>query len=107
MHPLDPSKPSTPLSAGPSAGQSATGPKEGDAKAIAKDFEATFLQQAVGEMMKTVKMGGLDGGHGEEMWKSFLARGIADEIAASGRTGIAQSVERMIRAYGSNGGEHG
>ncbi|OWY01214.1 hypothetical protein B6V75_16530 [Thioclava sp. F1Mire-8] len=105
MNPLGPSKPF--LSAASLKAPAASGTKTQDAKEIAKNFEATFLQQAVGEMMKTVKMGGLDGGHAEEMWKSFLARGIADEIAASGRTGIAQSVERMIGAYTSNGEDHG
>lgn len=65
----------------------------------ARDFESVFLTQMVDQMMKTVKLGGMDGGHAEEMWRGFLARAIADQIAATGSTGIAQSVERAISAY--------
>jgi hypothetical protein len=46
----------------------------------------------------------MGGGHGEEMWRSFLARAIAEEIAEGGRTGIAQSVETAIAGYGRGAG---
>lgn len=66
---------------------------------VARNFESVFLTQMVEQMMKTVKVGGMDGGHAEEMWRGFLARAIADQIATSGTTGISQSVERAIAAY--------
>lgn len=66
---------------------------------VAQEFEAVFLTQAVDEMMKTVKMGGFSGGSGEEQWKSFLSKEFANEIARGRNTGIAQSVEKMLKAY--------
>lgn len=72
---------------------------EEQARKVARDFEATFLSQVMEEMLKTVKLGSLDGGFAEETWRSFLARAYADEMADRGMTGIAQSVERSIAAY--------
>ena len=69
------------------------------AKSVAREFEATFLAQVMDEMLKTVSVGSLGGGFAEETWRSFLARAYADELAAQGTTGIAQSVERSISAY--------
>lgn len=66
----------------------------------AKQFEAVFLTQAVDEMMNTVDVGSFGGGTGEKMWKSFMSQAIADQIAETGTTGIAQSVEAMLRSYG-------
>ena len=72
----------------------------------AREFEAMFLSRTVDEMLKTVPQGVMGGGHGEEMWRSFLARAIAEEIAEGGRTGIAQSVETAIAGYGRGAGEN-
>jgi flagellar protein FlgJ len=71
----------------------------------AREFEAMFLSQTVDQMLKTVPDGMLGGGHAEEMWRSFLARAIADEIAGGGRVGVAQSVEAAIAGYGRATGE--
>lgn len=76
-------------------------------KAVAKKFEAVFLTEMVDQMMRTVKVGAMDGGHAEETWRSFLSRAMADQIAGTGTTGIAQSVERMLKAYGASGGGDG
>jgi Rod binding domain-containing protein len=75
------------------------------AAATAQAFEAMFLTQTVDEMLKTVPLMG--GGHGEEMWRSFLARAIAEEISGGAGAGIAQSVETAIAGYGraAGGGE--
>jgi flagellar protein FlgJ len=64
-----------------------------------------FLSQTVDQMLKTVPEGMLGGGHAEEMWRSFLARAIADEIASGGRVGVAQSVEAAIAGYNRAAGE--
>lgn len=71
------------------------------AQTAAREFEAAFLAQAVEEMMRSVKTGDFGGGHGEEMWRSFLARAFADQIAAQDMTGLAGSVEAAITAYRS------
>ena len=65
----------------------------------AREFEAMFLSQTVDQMLKTVPEGMLGDGHAEEMWRSFLARAIADEIASGERVGVAQSVEAAIAGY--------
>ena len=74
-------------------------PRQADARKVAQQFEAVFLTETVDQMMKTVKLGNLDGGHAEATWRSFLAREMADEIAKSGTTGIAQKIETMLKAY--------
>lgn len=70
-----------------------------DEARAAHEFEAVFLAQAVEEMMRGISAGEFGGGHGEEMWRSFLARAFADEIAAHGSVGIAHSIEAGIAAY--------
>jgi Rod binding domain-containing protein len=93
---MDPIKPPqlTPL-------RSASGPAPADdeVRRAAKEFEAVFLSQTVEEMLRTVELGSFGGGHAEETWRGFLARAFADEIAESGTTGIAQSVEKTMAAY--------
>ncbi len=73
----------------------------------AREFEEVFLSQAVDEMLKTVDLGSFGGGHAEETWRSFLARAMAEEIAESGTTGIAQSVEQVLTAYGAQPKDEG
>ncbi|EAQ01980.1 hypothetical protein OB2597_20186 [Pseudooceanicola batsensis HTCC2597] len=69
------------------------------AQSAGRDFESVFLTQVMEEMLKTVEVGSMAGGFAEETWRSFLARAYADELAARGTTGIAQSVEQSIGAY--------
>ncbi len=71
-----------------------------DADRAAFEFEVVFLSQAVEEMMRHTSAGDFGGGHGEEAWRSFLARAFAEEIASHGGTGIARSVAAGIAAYG-------
>ncbi|MHA6345248.1 rod-binding protein [Roseivivax sp. CAU 1761] len=66
----------------------------------ARDFEASFLSQAVDEMLKSTGEGFFGGGQADETWRSFLSNAVADALADTGSTGIAQSVEDAIRAYG-------
>lgn len=70
-----------------------------DADQAAFEFEVIFLSQAVEEMMRGTTAGDFGGGHGEETWRSFLARAFAEEIAGHGNTGIAQSIATGISAY--------
>jgi len=68
-------------------------------QSTARKFEAMFLSQVVGEMMKTVNIGTFGGGEAEEKWRSFLTSAIADEIAGQHSTGISQSIEAAISNY--------
>lgn len=77
--------------------------KKDAASVAAQQFEAEFLAQAVEEMLGTIPAGSFGGGHGEELWRSFLARAYADELAARGTTGLAASVESAIAAYRRGG----
>lgn len=83
----------------PPATTARTEAPEGDAAKVARDFEAVFLTQAMDQMMSTVSQGTFGGGHAEETWRSFLARAFAEEVADSGTTGIARSIEGTIGAY--------
>ena len=65
----------------------------------AKEFESVFLSQAIDQMLRTVDLGGMSGGHAEETWRSFLSQAIADEIAGSGVTRISDGIESAISEY--------
>lgn len=67
---------------------------------VARNFEAVFLTQAFNQMLDTVAPGSFGGGHAEKTWKSFLGKEYAQAVADTGTTGIANSIENMIRAYG-------
>lgn len=66
---------------------------------VALDFEKQVVTSMVEDMLKTSKVKTFGGGHAEEMWRSFLARGIADSIVGSGGIGLAGSVNTAISAY--------
>ncbi|MEI4485522.1 rod-binding protein [Frigidibacter sp. MR17.14] len=65
-----------------------------------KQFETVFLTQTMQEMLKNAGKGAIGSSNAEQTWNSFLAEAIAKKVADSGTTGIAQSVERMLTAYG-------
>ncbi|MFC2970554.1 rod-binding protein [Acidimangrovimonas pyrenivorans] len=83
----------------PAAATAGGAKRDAEIKKVAQEFEAVFLTQTVDQMMKTVKLGDMDGGHAEATWRSFLAREMAQQIADSGTTGIAQRIETMLKAY--------
>lgn len=94
------SSPRIPTPAGSSATSVATTRSTTtDANRAALEFEVVFLSQAVEEMMRSTSAGAFGGGHGEETWRSFLARAFAEQIASTGATGIASSVAAGITAY--------
>ncbi len=83
----------------PLPGVSGAGRPAPEAEArIAREFEAVFLGTIVEEMLKTGQPATFGGGHGEEMWRSFLARAFADQIAQSGGIGVATGVEANLAA---------
>lgn len=65
---------------------------------IAREFEAVFLGTIVEEMLRTGQPATFGGGHAEEMWRSFLSRAFADQIAQSGGIGVATGVEANLAA---------
>lgn len=99
------SGPTIPPAGGPAntanAGASARGKPAVSAEdqALARDFEAVFLTQFVDEMMKTVDVSAAGGGHGAEMWRSFLSQAMADRLADNGGLGIGASITQMLAAY--------
>lgn len=52
-------------------------------------LEAVFLSQFIGEMLPKDAGGVFGQGYAGDMWRSMLAERVADQIAASGRLGIA------------------
>ena len=65
----------------------------------AKAFELLFVSQIVDEMMKTVDMGSTMGEHPSEMWRSVISQSLAERLADGGGVGIAENVQRMLKAY--------
>lgn len=66
----------------------------------AKSFEASFLTPMLDEMLRTAGPATFGAGQAEEVWRSFFASAIAEEIAEGGSTGIAQSLAQQMKAYG-------
>lgn len=65
----------------------------------AKEFEAVFLGMAVNEMIKETMPSEMNGGRGEEMFRSFLGNEIGAVLAEDGGIGIARSVAASMKAY--------
>jgi len=65
----------------------------------ARRFEAAMLTPLVSEMLRTAGESAMGGKTGDQ-WRSFFAAALSEEIAATGQTGIAESVGRAIAAYG-------
>jgi len=65
----------------------------------AQEFEAVFIGMVVNEMLKNTTPEEMNGGHGEEMFRSLLGNEIGQEIAQSGGIGIAATIEEKLRAY--------
>jgi Rod binding domain-containing protein len=53
-------------------------------------LESVVLSQFIGEMLPKDAPGAFGQGYAGDMWRSMLAERVADQIAASGRLGIAQ-----------------
>lgn len=73
--------------------------KQDDIAQAAEDFESAFLGMVVNEMMKGTMPETMNGGQGEEMFRSLLGNEIGKQISQSGGIGIARSVEDKMRAY--------
>ena len=66
----------------------------------AKKFEAAFLTPMLDEMMRTAGPATFGAGQAEDVWRSFLAGAVAEQIAEGCSTGIAQTLAQQMKAYG-------
>jgi flagellar protein FlgJ len=88
----------------PAAGKVETAEKgisSQDAKMLeaGKSFEAMFLSQFVDEMLKTVPATGSKNGFAEDMWRSFMAQALADELVGSSGSTIVRNITGVADAY--------
>ena len=67
----------------------------------AREFEAAFLTPMVEEMLRSAGPATFGAGNAEEIWRSVLARAIADTMVEGEGIGIAQSVAAQMKAYGA------
>lgn len=67
------------------------------AKKVAREFEALFAGMMIKSMRETVGKDKLTGGgHGEEVYQSFLDQEYASSMAAHGGLGLARVIERQL-----------
>ncbi len=70
--------------------QSADMTKQGKLKKACQDFEAIILKQMLSTMRKSIPKGGLfESGYADEMYQSLNDQELAQGMADSGGTGIA------------------
>ena len=65
----------------------------------AVQFEAMFMTEMMGHMFSGIETDGpFGGGHGEEVFRSFMTEQYGRLVAESGQTKISSSIEReMLR----------
>lgn len=63
----------------------------------AKDFEAAFIGQMLGQMFEGVETSApFGGGPGETAFKSFLTEAMAKQMSAAGGLGLADDLTRQM-----------
>lgn len=63
----------------------------------AKDFEAAFIGQMLGQMFQGVETSApFGGGPGEAAFKSFLTEAMAKQMSAAGGLGMADDLARQM-----------
>ena len=68
------------------------------AKAAGEDFEAVFLNSMFQQMMSGIGQGPFSGGHGANIWRSFLTDEYSKSFVKAGGIGIASEVQRALLA---------
>ncbi len=64
---------------------------------LSEDFEAIFMQIVLKSMRQAVQKSGLiDGGNGEEIFRSMLDQEYAKSFASQRSTGLADAIERHL-----------
>ena len=69
-----------------------------NAKAAGEDFEAMFLNSMFQQMFSGVGNGPFSGGHGANIWRSFLTDEYSKSFVKAGGIGIAGEVQRALLA---------
>ena len=64
-------------------------PPPSRARKAETQFESVMLSQFIGEMLPKDTPSAFGQGYAGDMWRSMLAERVADQIAASGRLGLA------------------
>ncbi len=68
------------------------------AKATGENFEAMFLNSMFQQMFSGVGEGPFGGGHGANIWRSFLTDEYSKSFVRAGGIGIASEVQRALLA---------
>ncbi|MDA8414035.1 MAG: rod-binding protein [Desulfobacteraceae bacterium] len=86
--------------ANPATGKTAPRPSDKDAVAarrVAREFESLFVGMMIKSMRETVGKDKLiNGGHGEEVYRSLLDQEYARSLTEHGGVGLAAIVERQL-----------
>lgn len=73
------------------------GMDEAEIRKVAQDFESLFLEIVLKSMRGTVSKSGLvDGGNGEEIFRSMLDGEYAKSMASQGTSGLADSIANQM-----------
>ena len=76
----------------------AAGSRAAKATATGQDFEAMFLNSMFQQMFSGVGQGPFSGGHGANIWRSFLTDEYSKSFVKAGGIGIAAQVTRELLA---------
>ncbi len=68
------------------------------AKATGENFEAMFLNSMFQQMFSGVGEGPFSGGHGANIWRSFLTDEYSKSFVKAGGIGITAEVQRALLA---------
>jgi peptidoglycan hydrolase FlgJ len=80
------------------AGKDSGAGRAAKAKAAGEDFEAVFLNSMFQQMMSGIGQGPFSGGHGANIWRSFLTDEYSKSFVKAGGVGIASEVTRALLA---------
>lgn len=73
-------------------------------KKLSEEFEAIFMQIVLKSMRQAVQKSGLvDGGNGEEIFRSMLDQEYAKAFATQRSSGLADAIERHLLGIQSGG----
>jgi flagellar protein FlgJ len=72
--------------------------RAGKAHEVAQDFEQVFLNSMFQQMFANVGQGPFSGGHGANIWRSFLTDEYSKSFVKAGGIGIADQVMRALLA---------
>jgi flagellar protein FlgJ len=87
---------SSPAAANPQDG----GGKKTQLEKAAQDFESVFLNLVFQSMRSTVeKSGYVDGGNGEDIYRSLLDQEYAKTMSSQSMTGLSQAIVKQWEKY--------